>query len=100
MDIAIREAEVADMPALMRLATLDSSPLPEGKLLVAEDHAGIRAAVSVDSHHAIADPFAPTAQMQALLRLRADQLARGRRRDRRRRNGLLVALHLRPRNAA
>lgn len=90
-DVAIREAEAADMPALMRLAELDSHPVPAGKLIVAEADGGIRAALEVGSDSVIADPFVPTAHLQDLLRLRADQIA-----HERPAHGLLAALHLRP----
>ena len=94
IEIAIRDAEPGDLPALMRLAELDSRPLPGGELLVIEAAGRIRAAFSVDEDAMIADPFVATGELQALLRLRADQLKRE---SRRTRTGLLNALHLRPR---
>ena len=97
VDVSIREAESRDVPALMRLAELDSRPLPAGDLLVAEAGGKIRAAVSVDGEAAIADPFVPTSELLSLLELRAQQM----RRDRRsRQGGVLGALHLRPGRAA
>ena len=95
IEIAIRDAVPADMPALTRLAELDSRPLPRGELLVVEAAGRIRAALSVDEQTIVADPFVATGELQDLLRLRADQLKR----DRRRAHGhnLLDALHLRPR---
>jgi hypothetical protein len=92
-ELSIREAQPRDMPALLRLADLDSRPLPGGKLLVAESGGRIRAALSVDDGEVIADPFTATASLQDLLRLRADQVTREHRSGRRR--GLLAALHLR-----
>ena len=91
--LAIREADAADMPALMRLAQLDSRPLPQGNLLVAETDGGIRAALSVDDQSLIADPFTPTTELQQLLVLRANQLTNNRRR---RRAPLRDVLGLRP----
>jgi hypothetical protein len=89
--IAIRPAEATDVRALVRLAELDTRPLPAGRVLVAAVAGQIRAALSVDTGELIADPFAATAQLEALLRLRAEQVDRtaGRR-------GVLAALHLRP----
>ena len=94
VDLSIREAQDGDVPALMRLAELDSRPLPAGPLLVAEAAGQIRAAVAVDGDGAIADPFVPTAELVSLLELRAQQLRRDR--DRARHGGVLSALHLRP----
>jgi hypothetical protein len=97
VDVAIREAESRDVPELMRLAELDSRPLPVGEMLVAEAGGKIRAALSVESSAAIADPFVPTAELLSLLELRAQQM----RRDRRSRpGGVLGALHLRPNRVA
>jgi hypothetical protein len=93
VDVAIRAAESRDVPELMRLAELDSRPLPVGKLLVAEAAGRIRAAVSIDGHAVIADPFVATAELQSLLKLRAEQVRRESGEGRR--AGVLVALHLR-----
>jgi|SRR5215213_5396553 len=93
VDVSIREAQAGDMPELMRLAELDSRPLPVGDLLVAEAGGKIRAAVTVSGAAAIADPFVPTAEMLSLLELRAQQMRRDRRTVR---GGVLSALHLRP----
>jgi hypothetical protein len=95
--VAIREAQPRDMPALIQLADLDSRPLPGGKIIVAESRGRIRAALSVDDGGLIADPFVATVSLQALLRLRADQIARERRTARR--HGLLGVLHVRVRRA-
>ena len=95
VDLAIREAHDGDMPALLRLADLDSRPLPAGPMLVAEAAGEIRAAVAIDGDGAIADPFVPTAELVSLLELRAQQMRRDR--DRARHGGgVLGALHLRP----
>ena len=84
-DVAIREAEASDMPALMELADLDSRPLPDGRLLVAEMDGEILAALAAQSGAVVADPFAPTAELQELLRQRAEQVEPAR-------HGLLHAL--------
>jgi hypothetical protein len=93
VDVSIREAQAGDMPELMRLAELDSRPLPVGELLVAEAAGKIRAAMAVTGDAAIADPFVPTAELLSLLELRAQQMRRDRRTVR---GGVLSALHLRP----
>src|SRR5215217_3649244 len=93
-EVAIRAADDRDVLELMRLADLDSRPVPAGRVLVAEAGGRIRAALSVDRDAMIADPFVATAELQALLRLRAEQMRRERRAGRR--SGVLSALHLRP----
>jgi hypothetical protein len=77
--VTIRPAFPDDGLALARLAELDSQLLPEGRMLVAEVAGELWAAVAVDGSAAIADPFRPTAQVLALLRARARQLAPARR---------------------
>ena len=72
--VVIREATAADSPALARVAQRDSSPLPAGELLVGESDGQLRAAIEVESGRAIADPFAPTAELIDLLRTRAEQI--------------------------
>jgi hypothetical protein len=73
----IRFAYPDDDAALRRLAALDSQQIPAGPLLVAEVSGGLWAAVSLTGEpRAIADPFQHTAELLALLRHRADRLAR------------------------
>lgn len=70
--LVIRPAYPDDATPLERLARLDSQrPLGRGAALVAERDGRILAALSVADGRAIADPFAPTADLVALLRLRA-----------------------------
>ena len=69
--ISIRPAFPDDSEAIMRLAALDSAPVPRSPLLLAEQDGELRAALSVADGRAIADPFALTANMVALLRLHA-----------------------------
>ena len=69
--ISIRRATAADATAVRRLAALDSAPTPGGELLIAEVEGEPRAALSLDTGVAIADPFRPTAELVELLRLRA-----------------------------
>lgn len=70
----IRRAEANDVLALCRLAALDSQRPPKGPMLVAAIHGELRAAVPLRGGPAIADPFQRTAELVALLELRAAQL--------------------------
>jgi hypothetical protein len=71
--LVIRPAYPDDHAALARLAALDSRrPLPTGSpVLVAERDGQLLAALSPADGRALADPFAPTADLVALLRLHA-----------------------------
>jgi hypothetical protein len=70
--LVIRPAYPDDHAPLERLARLDSQrPLRRGPTLVAERDGRILAAFATADGRAIADPFAPTADLVALLRLRA-----------------------------
>jgi hypothetical protein len=91
--IAIRPARQDDLVELWRVASLDSSVVPEEPLLVAEWDGEVRAAMSLSTGAAIADPFLPTAPAVDLLRLRASQLPRPAERSRR---SLLGRLRGRP----
>jgi hypothetical protein len=73
-DVLIRWARPADLPALERVAGLDSKRLPAGPLLVAMVDGQIWAALSVLDEAAIADPFVPSGDLVGLLRTRASQL--------------------------
>ena len=76
-EVKIRDAEPADGAALMRLAALDSAPAPTGRVILAEVEEELRAALPLDGGPPIADPFRRTAELVALLELRAAQLRRG-----------------------
>jgi hypothetical protein len=78
--VVIREATEADRTALARVAERDSSAVPAGEVLVAESGGEIRAAIEVDGEVAVGDPFRPTADLLDLLRTRAGQIRRARRR--------------------
>jgi len=69
--VLIRAARGSDGDALERLAALDSAQLPAGSLLVAEADGRLVAAIASSTGEAIADPFLPTADVVALLQLRA-----------------------------
>ena len=73
--ISIRLADETDNASLLRLAALDSAPAPHGDVLVADLCGEIVAAHAVGASRTIADPFRPTADVGALLELRAGQLS-------------------------
>src|ERR687884_585287 len=72
--ITIRTSEAADGPGLTRLAQLDSASPLEGPALVAEVNGRMRAALALDGARAVADPFAESAHVVALLRAHAAAL--------------------------
>jgi hypothetical protein len=69
--IEIRPAHPDDERALTRLGQLDSARVPPAPLLLALKGGELRAAISLATGAAIADPFAHTAQLVELLRTRA-----------------------------
>jgi hypothetical protein len=73
--ISIRAATPGDGRTLMRLAALDSSPIPFGPTLIAEVDGEAQAALSLRDGRAIGDPFARTAELIDLLRLHAEAIA-------------------------
>src|SRR5436190_8960215 len=75
--ITIRPAYADDALALARLAVLDSAELPAEPLLLVEADGELRAALSLSDGSAIADPFAPTAELLALLRQHAARVHPG-----------------------
>lgn len=74
--LTIRRARDDDAAPLQRLAELDSSHVPSGLMLVAEQDGELVAAVSIDDCARIADPFRPTAEIAELLAVRARQARR------------------------
>jgi hypothetical protein len=70
----IREATTGDEVAIGRLAQLDSRPRPTGRTLVAEVDGRVEAALALENGRAVADPFEPTADAVALLKVRAAQM--------------------------
>jgi hypothetical protein len=76
-DITVRRAVEADYGDLERLAALDSARPPSGPALVAIADTRMVAALPLGSGRPIADPFEPTAEIVALLQLRAAQLDAG-----------------------
>ena len=77
--LTLRLAGAADAGALQRLARLDSSRALRGETLVAERDGRMVAAVSLLDGRSVADPFEPTADAVALLRVRARHLRPARR---------------------
>jgi hypothetical protein len=78
--IVIRSARGSDAAAVARLAALDSRPVPEGELLVAESGDELRAALSVQNRTYVADPFHRTSEVVWQLGEQAARLrARGNR---------------------
>src|SRR5436190_23119584 len=74
--LTIRFAAEQDGPAVIRLAAIDSAPVPSGLLLLAEEHGKLRAALSLTDGRAIADPFRRTAHLVEMLRAAAGSTAR------------------------
>lgn len=74
-NITVRYAVAGDLSQLARLAELDSATPPRGPALVAEADSRMLAALPLGSGRPIADPFEPTAEVVALLQLRAEQLS-------------------------
>jgi hypothetical protein len=77
--LVIRRAMPADAAALADLAALDSARPLQGDVLLAEAGGAAVAALSADGR-AIADPFAPTADVVDVLRVSAHRLRGDRRR--------------------
>lgn len=66
--ITIRPACPDDEAAIMRLAALDSAPVPRSPLVLAEVEGELRVAVSAHDRAVIADPFHRTLELVELLR--------------------------------
>ncbi|MEA2307554.1 MAG: hypothetical protein QOH43_4834 [Solirubrobacteraceae bacterium] len=73
--LAIRQATADDADALVRLAALDSRPVPAGNVLLAIVDGDPVAAVELETGAVVADPFTPTADLVELLHLRSSRLA-------------------------
>jgi hypothetical protein len=73
--VAVRLARPEDEPAIRRIAALDGKRVPAGRVLVAEADSEVIAALSVAGGGAVADPFRWTAEVVALMEMRAEQLA-------------------------
>jgi hypothetical protein len=74
--VTVRAAGPGDAGALERLAALDERPLPQAPLLIGEVGCLALAALSLADNSVVADPFVPTREVVAVLKLRARQLRR------------------------
>ena len=72
--ITIRTSDAADAGELLRLAVLDSAEPLAGAALVAEVDGRVRAALPLAGGRPIADPFAESAHVVALLHAHAAAL--------------------------
>ena len=72
--LTIRRARSGDGPALALLAQLDSAKPLRGDVLLASRDGSPVAALELSGDREIADPFAPSEEALAMLRLRAQQL--------------------------
>jgi hypothetical protein len=67
--IEIRPASARDERAVRRLGHLDTTPVPPAPLLLALEGGELRAALSLSTGEAIANPFSHTARLVELLRV-------------------------------
>jgi hypothetical protein len=74
--VTVRVAGPADAQELQRLAELDSASVPAQPLLIGERAGRPAAALSLVDGAVVADPFVASADVVALLELRARQLRR------------------------
>jgi hypothetical protein len=74
-DVALRLAVADEADVIRRLADLDDAPVLEGQVLLALIDGQAVAALSLRDGRVVANPFLPTAETVALLRLRAEQLS-------------------------
>jgi hypothetical protein len=79
--VVIRPAYPDDAAALQRLAALDSRRPLTGRVNVAERDGDLLVALATDDGGVVANPFAPTADLVALLRLHAAEARGGRRQE-------------------
>ena len=73
--VLVRHAAPRDAARIRTLARLDDRRMPGGPFLVAELGGEVVAAMSLKTRAVVADPFRRTADVSALLRMRADQIA-------------------------
>ena len=72
--VTIRLSTDEDRTGLLRLAALDSRPAPRGRALLAFVGGELRAALPLDGHPAIADPFHLSDEVVDLLAVRLAHL--------------------------
>jgi hypothetical protein len=73
-EVTIRRLDERDAAAVVKLAELDSGVVPPAPLLGIEVEGRLLAVASMQDGASIADPFSRTAELRALLELRATQL--------------------------
>lgn len=73
-EVRIRALAASDQSALRALSQRDTARVPAGDVVGAERDGRLLAAISLPSGDVVADPFHPTADLVALLRLRAGQV--------------------------
>jgi hypothetical protein len=76
--VELRIGDRDEAGVIRRLAALDEAPELEGDVLLAIVDGDAVAGLSLQDHRVVADPFVPTREAVALLRLRAEHLSRGR----------------------
>jgi len=69
--LLLRPSTTADAAALERLAALDSARPLTGEVMLAHAGGDVRAALSLGTGRAVADPFYPSAEVAELLRAAA-----------------------------
>jgi hypothetical protein len=72
--LTLRQLDPDDAADIDRLSALEGRRAPEAPLLGAEVEGRLLAAVSIATGEVVADPFSRTAELRALLELRAAQL--------------------------
>jgi len=80
--LVLRVADAAEAGVVRRLAELDDAAYLNGPVLLALVDGQAVAALSLPERRVVANPFVPTQDAVALLRLRADHLSGARRRRR------------------
>lgn len=88
--LVLRLATAADAADLERLAGLDSARPLGGEVMLAHVDGDVRAALSLETGHAVADPFYPSLQLMPLLRAAAGERTRPQRRATRLRRAVLA----------
>ncbi len=77
--LVLRPATSADTADLERLAALDSARPLDGEVMLAHADGDVRAALSLETGRAVADPFYPSLELVPLLRAAAGDGASRRR---------------------
>ncbi len=72
--VNVRLMRPEDRAALVRLAALDSAPIPFGAWLVAEVDGELWAAMPLSGGRVLADPFRHTGDLVSLLEMRVGQM--------------------------